>query len=119
MKKIIIILTLLGLYAAYSGWVYTIGTSCKIVMTEAAKEGKILWQIKNCQSCHQLYGLGGYMGSDLTLITTAKQGGVAYTRGILLNGGSRMPNFHFTTDEADELIAYLSYVGNTFDTTTK
>ncbi len=119
MKKIGVIFLLLGLYATYSCWVYTAGTSCNIVMTEAAKEGKLLWQINNCQSCHQLYGLGGYMGPDLTLITTTKRGGEKYTKGMLLNGGTRMPNFHFSPDEADAIIAYLSYVGNTAITITK
>ena len=28
--------------------------------------GRIVWQKNNCQSCHQLYGLGGYLGPDLT-----------------------------------------------------
>ena len=88
-------------------------------MTEEAKQGKLLWQINNCQSCHQLYGLGGYMGPDLTLVTTTKRGGEKYTRGMLLNGGARMPNFHFTGGEADAIIAYLSYVGNTAITITK
>lgn len=119
MKKIAVIVLLLGLYATYGCWVYTAGTSCNIVMTEAAKQGKLLWQKNNCQSCHQLYGLGGYMGPDLTQVTTTKRAGEKYTRGMLLNGGDRMPNFHFTAEEADEIIAYLSYVGNTAITITK
>jgi nitric oxide reductase subunit C len=68
------------------------------------------WQARNCQSCHQLYGLGGYMGPDLTNIISEKGKGKDYTRVFILNGTARMPDFHLTGSEADELISFLTWV---------
>ena len=119
MKKVIVIVLLISVYVAYSGWVYTSGTACNIPMSDAAIQGKLLWQEYNCQNCHQLYGLGGYMGPDLTTVTTNKQKGILYARGILLSGGDRMPNFHFSEDEVNNILAYLSYVSATSVTLTQ
>lgn len=113
MKKVIALIILFCLYVIYSGWVYTYGTSVDIPMAPIAQEGKQLWQSNNCQSCHQLYGLGGFMGPDLTNVTTDKKRGALYAKAILLNGGSKMPNFHFTEKEATNIIAYLSYIDST------
>lgn len=113
MKKIATISILFVLYAAYSGWVYTSGTDCVKPMEVAAIRGKAIWHNKNCQNCHQLYGLGGYMGPDLTTVTSDKNRGIAYAKGIMLSGGNRMPNYHLPERDVDMLIAYLSYVNIT------
>ena len=34
--------------------------------TILSTNGKLIWQKYNCQSCHQIYSLGGYLGPDLT-----------------------------------------------------
>jgi nitric oxide reductase subunit C len=109
-QKIFVIIGLLTVYFLYSGWVYTNGTELKMSMDSRSIQGKSLWQEKNCQNCHQLFGLGGYMGPDLTTVTTDPKRGTAYAKGILMSGGSRMPNFHFKEEEADALVAYLDYV---------
>lgn len=112
MAKVVTITILLSLYIVYSCWVYMPGTSKSTAMTEQAIYGKVLWHKKNCQNCHQVFGLGGYMGPDLTTVTTDKTRGRIYTKGMLMNGGNRMPNFHFTENEADQLVAYLDYINN-------
>lgn len=119
MKKIIFISALGGLYIGYSVWIYTRGTYCKTIMSASAVEGRKLWQINNCQTCHQLYGLGGYMGPDLTSVTTDKGRGGLYAKGILLSGGTRMPNFNFTEKNVIDILEYLSYVNTTNATLTK
>ncbi len=43
----------------------------KAFLTEDSRKGKLLFQEYNCISCHQLYGLGGYMGPDLTNVISA------------------------------------------------
>jgi len=116
MRKIFVIVTLLSMYLLYSGWVYTSGTASLRVMPDAAVKGKQIWQEKNCQNCHQIFGLGGYMGPDLTTVVSDRYRGRMYAKGMLMNGGSRMPNFHFSEQQVTELIAYLDYVnsiGNT------
>ena len=69
-----------------------------------------IWQSKNCQSCHQLYGLGGYMGPDLTNTNSEKGKGCDYIKVFILNGTGRMPNFHLTNTEADDVARFLAWV---------
>ena len=78
-------------------------------MTADAIKGKVLWQQKNCIACHQLYGLGGYLGPDLTYITSDPSRGKLYAAAFLKSGGTTMPNFHFSDTEIASIIAYLSY----------
>lgn len=116
MQKIVVILFLVVSYAAYSLWVYTYGTNNDTNMSVSAIRGKALWQQKNCQNCHQLFGLGGYMGPDLTNVISDTHRGPLYARGIIVAGGSRMPNFHLADDQVNDLIAWLEYAGRTTKT---
>lgn len=74
--------------------------------------GKSLWQKNNCHTCHQLFGLGGYLGPDLTNVVQ-KQG---YTDDIIKNiiryGRFQMPAYKFTEQEMDEIITFLRAVNN-------
>lgn len=72
--------------------------------------GQEIWQEKNCQSCHQLYGLGGYMGPDLTNIASDSGKGAEYMYTFMKYGTGRMPNYHLTDDEINDLITFLSWV---------
>ena len=56
----------------------------------------------------QFYGLGGYMGPDLTNVVSSK--GAAYARAFLISGTERMPNFGFNDEEMDDLVAFLEFV---------
>lgn len=119
MQKIVILFVLLTSYVGYSVWVYTSGTSSNTGMTADAIRGKVLWQQKNCQNCHQLFGLGGYMGPDLTTVISDSRRGRLYAKGMITAGGSRMPNFHFDKKEVNELIAWLEYVDRTSEKNTR
>lgn len=79
--------------------------------TEA--DGRLVFQRYNCISCHQLYGLGGYMGPDLTNVISAKGKGSDYTKAFLRSGSLRMPDFNLSEDEIDALAEYLAYVDRT------
>lgn len=68
------------------------------------------WQEKNCQSCHQLYGLGGYMGPDLTNIASEKGKGPGYMQSFIKYGTGKMPNLNLSDTEVANIIAYLSWV---------
>ena len=87
--------------------------SSSVAMSEAAMEGGKIWQSKNCQACHQLYGLGGYMGPDLTNIISNPAKGPDYVKAFLVLGTKTMPRFTFTEEEKDQIVAYLTYVSNT------
>ncbi len=74
-------------------------------------KGASIWREKNCQSCHQLYGLGGYMGPDLTNIMSSKAENNART--FIKYGTGKMPNLHLNNEEVDNLVAYLSWIDKT------
>lgn len=82
-------------------------------MTEDAENGKLLFQKYNCTACHQLYGLGGFMGPDLTNAMSKQGIGELYVSAFLQGGTQRMPNFHLSEDEIKSLVAYLKYVDKT------
>ncbi len=103
-------------FFVYSYFVYTSGTDNDKgvhLINEQSKRGKLLFQNYNCTACHQIYGLGGYMGPDITNVISAKNKGPVYAKAFLQGGTPRMPNFHLNEKEIDELIAYLTYIDKT------
>lgn len=107
MRSILLVLCLA--FAGYSIFVYRYSAGGhEAILTAEAKAGQEIWQEKNCQSCHQLYGLGGYMGPDLTNVITKRD--KAYILAMVQNGTRKMPNFHLSADDAKSVIAFLSWV---------
>ncbi|MBV6404287.1 MAG: c-type cytochrome [Flavobacteriales bacterium] len=72
------------------------------------RRGMDVWQANNCVACHQLYGLGGYMGPDLTDVITMR--GDAHVRAFVQHGTQRMPAHPLTEAELDDLVAFLAWV---------
>lgn len=101
----VIILT----FCIYTGFVYTKGTEAP-EMSAKAVEGKMLWQKHNCTACHQFYGLGGYLGPDLTNIISAEGKGAPYTKAMIMTGIKQMPKYNLSEDELNALIEFLTYV---------
>lgn len=114
MIKVIAFTILFSLYIIYSGIVFTKGTENYILLPPKemikAGNGKLLFQQHNCISCHQLFGLGGYLGPELTAVFSDTTRGEVWMRAFLQAGGTRMPNFHFNKTEMEEIISYLKYV---------
>ena len=106
------LILLIVTYICYSVLIYCKGTSNSPQenITLIASKGFTVWQQKNCQSCHQLYGLGGYMGPDLTNIMSDSLKGEPYARAFMTNGGAKMPNLKLHADEINDLIAFLKWV---------
>ena len=75
--------------------------------TEQIVKGKKVWQKNNCNSCHQLYGLGGYLGTDLTNIYSLR--GPEHIRIFIANGTVTMPSFKMNKEETEALIAFLKH----------
>lgn len=104
----------IGLFTAfciYTVWVYLYCDSNDVLSIDASvKKGQAVWQEKNCQSCHQLYGLGGYMGPDLTNIAGDSRRGPQHMYTFLKYGTESMPNYHLTENEISNIITFLSWV---------
>ena len=117
MLKITAFIVLFVLYLVYSIVVYTKGTEKNFTYSSTEWQqiihGKNLFQQYNCTACHQLYGLGGYLGPELTTAYSDKLRGELYMKVFLKNGGPRMPNFHFKDEEIDDVIGFLRYVDST------
>lgn len=109
--KRLIYFSLVVSYLLYNVYVYTSGTEEKVVITEEARRGRQVFQDYNCISCHQIYGLGGHMGPDLT--NTVNEKGPMYPRAFIMAGTQKMPKFDLTPQELDDIIAYLTYVSET------
>jgi nitric oxide reductase subunit C len=74
-------------------------------MDEQALRGRTLFNQFNCTACHQFYGLGGYMGPDLTNVTSEK--GAAFAKALIMHGSATMPALGVSDAQADDLVAYL------------
>lgn len=114
MIKIAAFITLFVAYLVYSIVVYTKGTEKKFIATSEEqteiKKGSLLFQQYNCSSCHQLYGLGGYLGPELTTAYSDPARGEMFMKVFLKAGGPRMPNYHFKEEEINALISFLKHV---------
>jgi nitric oxide reductase subunit C len=109
-KFIAMVLLITG-FLYYSFYIYTSLPVKTYTTTEESGTGKIIWQQYNCSSCHQVYGLGGYLGPDLT--NTFSLRGTDYIKAFLMSGTTSMPNFHLTAKEINALLAYLACIDAT------
>lgn len=103
--KTLIITTGVSLFLIYSGYLYTNLPRGEKSLDTMADKGKMTWQKYNCGSCHQVYGLGGYLGPDLT--NTYSKKGEEYIKAFLKGGTPVMPNFHLDEASISSLVAYL------------
>lgn len=114
MIRIYTFLFLFSSYCIYSWFVYTTGThdtfTNKANNSTSVKKGKMLFQQYNCISCHQVYGLGGYIGPELTQAYSDKLRGPLYIKAFLKSGSKMMPDFKLTEDEIESLTEYLHYI---------
>jgi nitric oxide reductase subunit C len=111
----IILGVLLFFFITYNIVLYTGNTSKSnaSLMSKEALKGEMIWQQNNCTSCHQLYGLGGYLAPDLTNIISNKEKGKAYAKAFFNSGVKSMPKFDFTEEEKNNLISFLEHVDKT------
>lgn len=99
------------LFSIYNLLIYNQEQSTSPIQLSAkAIQGQDLWQNNNCWSCHQIYGLGGYLGPDLTNVFSAENKGPDYIKAFLNSGIKSMPKFNFTEEEKEALVVYLKEV---------
>lgn len=110
-SRILGLIALVILFLSYSIYLYLAPHHEEIPANTLAQEGKLIWQKKNCVSCHQLYGLGGHLGPDLTNVLSKRT--EAHLRAFLTSGTKVMPNFNLTEHEKDALLEFLKYSNST------
>ncbi len=106
-KTIIAVLLTTG-FILYSLIIYSSLPVKNNPINEETANGKLVWQKYNCNACHQVYGLGGYLGPDLTNIYSLR--GPGYIKAFLISGTTVMPDFHLKEQEINEILAYLKNI---------
>ncbi len=111
---ILTIAILISLFSVYNYIIYSTGGYVAVEkLSPKAVKGQQLFQSNRCWSCHQLYGLGGYLGPDLTNVYSDENKGPLYVKAFLNSGVRSMPQFHFSEVEKDALVEYLKQVDET------
>jgi mono/diheme cytochrome c family protein len=82
-----------------------------VEISPLAREGQALFRSKGCQSCHALYGMGGFLGPDLT--NAAERVPPERFSHLLQAGAGPMPAYRFDADARKALWAYLVAVDAT------
>ncbi len=97
-----------GVGLLYSWRVYVASPIDEAPLDALAWEGKRVYQRYNCVACHQIFGLGGYLGPDLTNVTGRRDG--ATVRAFLRHGTARMPALGLSEEEVAAVVAFLEHV---------
>ncbi len=102
-RKKLLLAALVLSFGVQTGLVYSDERSEPL--SEAAREGRELWQRHACQTCHQFYGQGGFLGPDLTNAASR----VDSTRlvSLLTVGSGQMPPLGFSDEETAAMAAFL------------
>ncbi len=74
-------------------------------LSEHASQGQAIWHEHNCQSCHQLYGFGGFLGPDLT--NAARRLTDERLQAVLTEGSEMMPAFELGAEDRGALAAFF------------
>lgn len=85
-------------------------------LTDQVVAGKRVWQHKNCDDCHTIYGIGGYFAPELTKEATNRD--AAFLTAWLadpqaVKPGTTMPNQHLTAQQVLDVVAFLQWVSQT------
>jgi len=104
---------LFSAYIIFTVWVYSSGTENRSRpgrMSKDAYAGKLLYQELNCSSCHQIFGLGGYLGPELTRVISSPGKGERFVSALLKFGPKQMPDFHLDSLQSYQIVCFLSHV---------
>lgn len=113
-KYLFLILLLLALFSSYNYIIYTDTSAYGAVrLSRKAVQGEKLWLENNCHSCHQIYGLGGYLGPDLTNVYSFRKRDDKFLKSMFNSGIKAMPQFDFNETEKEELLQFLIEIDQT------
>lgn len=99
---VLVVVFVIASWSSYQGRPGTVAADPQV------RRGIGIWQANNCAACHQLYGLGGYMGPDLTNVFSTK--GPLYISTFVRSGTGRMPAHPLTDTDMDALVRFLQWV---------
>lgn len=101
----LLIACLIAAFVAQTWLVYSDPLGREQALSPLASEGQQVWRENNCQSCHQIFGFGGFLGPDLTNAIA----GLSPERmeSVLTVGAGQMPAFNLGAAEREALAAYL------------
>lgn len=107
-RKIALLLSATIAFTAYTGLLYWRPPGAAPPPDSRVDAGRTLWHKLDCNACHQVYGLGGYLGPDLTNVYS--RGGADYIKAFLRVGTPVMPRFNLDEEQMDQLVAYLRHL---------
>lgn len=108
MYKIPVAITLVSAFLIYSAHLYFALSKPVLPEHHEADRGKMVWQKYNCNACHQIYGLGGYLGPDLTNVYSVR--GEPVIRNLIQYGTNVMPAFKCSDSEMNQLLAFFKQI---------
>jgi len=85
----------------------------RAALTEQVAHGKKLWEVNNCIGCHTLLGEGAYFAPELGNVYVRR--GPEFIKAWIKSqptgapGRRQMPQFNFSEEELDALVAFLKY----------
>jgi nitric oxide reductase subunit C len=102
-SKKILLAVLVASFVVQTGLVYS--DDVDLVLSSEAVEGRRLYHEYACQTCHQLWGQGGFLGPDLTNAASR----VDETRlvSLLTVGSGQMPALNFDERQIMRMGAFL------------
>lgn len=113
LKYSVVLGTLIIVFMTYNTLLYTSTKAYgNIHLSKKALQGESLWLQNNCNSCHQLYGLGGYLGTDLTN-EYSRTHNEKFLKAMFNSGVKTMPKFNFSVSESSTLIQFLKEIDQT------
>ncbi len=86
-------------------------------LTPQVIKGKHIWEANNCMGCHTILGEGAYYAPELTKVYERR--GEGYIKAALTSKtpwsprGRRMVAYGFNDEDANSLIAFLKWIGET------
>ena len=81
-------------------------------LTDLEVSGLAVWRKNNCQSCHQIYGFGGFLGLDLTNRIDEDVEDIEFWQ-LFRNGYGNMPPLKLSQEDRKAVLAFLRAVNRT------
>lgn len=110
-----VLLAVLALTFVGQTWLVYADDGTEVRLEGDALAGSHLWHDNGCQTCHQLYGYGGFIGPDLTNLRSrlGAAGMAARLDDVLVTGPGQMPDFSMTPADRTRMGDFLSAMDRT------